>query len=47
MAGQIVLGIWTSGREGNQNQQSVAMAHLVLGYVTLAAVGTGVGALVF
>ena len=47
MAGQIVLGIWTSGREGNQNQQSIATAHLVLGYVTLAAVGTGVGALVF
>ena len=47
MAGQIVLGIWTTGREGYQNQQGVATAHLVLGYVTLAAVLTGVGALVF
>jgi hypothetical protein len=47
MAGQIALGIWTSGREGYQNQQSVATAHLVLGYVTLAAVLAGVGALVF
>ncbi len=47
MAGQVVLGIWTTGREGYQNQQSMATAHLVLGYVTLAAVLTGVGALVF
>jgi hypothetical protein len=47
MAAQVVLGIWTSGREGNLNQQSIATAHLVLGYVTLAAVLTGVGALVF
>jgi hypothetical protein len=47
MAAQIALGIWTTGREGNLNQQSLATAHLVLGYVTLAAVLTGVGALVF
>ncbi len=47
MVAQAVLGIWTTGREGYLNQQSIATAHLVVGYVTLAAVATGVGALVF
>lgn len=47
MVAQAVLGIWTTGREGYLNQQSIATAHLAIGYVTLAAVLTGVGALVF
>jgi hypothetical protein len=42
-----VLGIWTQSREGYLNQQGVANAHLAIGYVTLAAVAIGVGALVF
>lgn len=47
MLAQGVLGIWTQSREGYLNQQSIGTAHLVIGYVTLAAVATGVGALVF
>ncbi|HVP67951.1 MAG TPA: hypothetical protein VMT17_11870 [Anaeromyxobacteraceae bacterium] len=47
MAAQVALGIWTTSREGYLNQQSIATAHLVVGYVTLLAVATGVGALVF
>jgi hypothetical protein len=47
MAAQIVLGVWTQSREGYLNQQSFGTAHLVIGYVTLAAVAAGVGALVF
>ena len=44
-AAEIVLGIITVAREGHLNQQAVAEAHLVTGYVTTAAVATGVGAL--
>jgi hypothetical protein len=44
-AAEIVLGIVTVSREGHLNQQSVAEAHLVTGYVTTAAVATGVGVL--
>jgi hypothetical protein len=47
MVAQGVLGIWTHSREGYVNQQGIATAHLVVGYVTLAAVATGVSALVF
>lgn len=47
MAGQAALGIYTSQREGYLNQPDVAKAHLALGYVTLAALLTGVSALVF
>jgi hypothetical protein len=47
MLAQAVLGIWTQSREGYLNQQSIGTAHLVVGYVTLAAVATGVGAIVF
>jgi hypothetical protein len=47
MATQVALGVWTQSREGYMNQQSIATAHLVIGYVTLAAVATGIGALVF
>ncbi len=46
MAAQAGLGIWTQSREGYLNQQSIGRAHLILGYVTLAAVATGIGALV-
>jgi hypothetical protein len=42
MAGQAALGVWSSRRE-----EDFARAHLVLGYVTLAALTTGVSALVF
>ncbi len=47
MVAQGVLGVWTQSREGYLNQQGIGTAHLVVGYVTLAAVATGVGALVF
>jgi len=47
MVAQGVLGVWTQSREGYLNQQSLGTAHLVVGYVTLAAVAVGVGALVF
>lgn len=47
MAAQAALGIWTVNREGYINQTSVARAHLVVGYVTYAAMLFGVGALVF
>ena len=47
MVAQGALGIWTGSREGRLDQQEVATAHLVIGYVTLAAVAVGVSALVF
>ncbi len=47
MAAQGVLGIVTREREGYLNQPDLAAAHLVIGYVTLAAVTVGVGAIVF
>ncbi len=47
MVAQGVIGVWTQSREGYLNQQSIGTAHLVIGYVTLAAVATGIGALVF
>ena len=47
MASEAVLGIWAHGREGYLNQPDLAAAHLVIGYVTLAAVSLGVGAIVF
>ncbi len=47
MVAQGALGIWAQSREGYLNQQGIATAHLVIGYVTLAAVATGVSALVF
>ncbi len=47
MVAQGALGIWAQSREGYLNQQGIATAHLVIGYVTLAAVTTGVSALVF
>ena len=47
MAAEAVLGIWTKSREGYLNQPQIATAHLVLGYVTFAAITLGVGTLVF
>ncbi len=41
------LGYYTTTREGNLNQQTVATVHLGLGYGALLATGIGVGALVF
>jgi len=46
MLTQAALGIWTQSREGYLNQQGIGTAHLVVGYVTLAAVAVGIGALV-
>lgn len=47
MATQAVLGTVTRERSGYLNQEKFATAHLVVGYVTLAAVLTGVGVIVF
>jgi hypothetical protein len=47
MAAQGVLGFWAQSREGYLNQQSIGTAHLIVGYVTLAAVAAGISALVF
>lgn len=47
MLAQAGLGIYTDSREGYLNQQDYAKAHLAIGYATLAALGVGVGALVF
>ncbi|MGC4119751.1 MAG: hypothetical protein QM765_35295 [Myxococcales bacterium] len=47
MLAQAGLGIYTTTREGYLNQQDFALAHLVVGYVTLAAMLLGVGAMVF
>ena len=47
MLAQGILGVVTKSREGYQNQKSIGTAHLVVGYATLAAVATGVGALIF
>jgi cytochrome b561 len=46
-ATQIVLGIIAVSREGYVNQSTFATAHLVVGYSTLAALGTGVTVLLF
>jgi cytochrome b561 len=47
MIAQGVLGAYTTQREGRIDQASLARAHLVIGYATLAAMAVGVGALVF
>lgn len=47
MAAQGVLGIQTRQHLGRLDQERLANRHLVVGYVTLAAVLTGVGVLVF
>jgi len=47
MVAQGVVGIRADQLEGRVDQASVAKTHLVIGYVTLAAVAVAVGALVF
>jgi hypothetical protein len=47
MLTQGILGIYTRERIGRLDQDELATAHLVVGYATLAALLTGVGALVF
>lgn len=47
MAAQAVLGIATRERTGYLDQDRLATTHLVVGYVTLAAVLAGVGVFVF
>jgi hypothetical protein len=44
---QIVLGIIAVSHEGYTDQATIATAHLVIGYSTLAALGTGVTVLLF
>jgi hypothetical protein len=46
MVAQAILGISTRERAGRLDQERLATVHLVVGYSTLAAVLTGVGALV-
>ena len=47
MITQIVLGIVTTQHEGYAAQQSLAQAHLGVGYATAALMAAGVGALIF
>jgi hypothetical protein len=47
MAAQVVLGLQTRDRVGRLDQERLATRHLAVGYVTLAAVLAGVGAIVF
>jgi hypothetical protein len=44
---QLGLGLWTVGREGYTNQKAIGMAHLVVGYATIAGLAVGEGAVVF
>ena len=46
MVAQVFLGVRTRERVGRLDQEEVATVHLAVGYATLAAVLTGVGALV-
>jgi hypothetical protein len=46
MATQVGLGLYTRERVGYQDQERLATAHLAVGYVTLAAMLVGVGALI-
>jgi hypothetical protein len=47
MLAQGLLGIQTARREGYLDKQDYGRGHLAIGYVTLAAMGVAVGALVF
>jgi len=47
MLAQGLLGVATRNREGYLNQPDLAAVHLAVGYVTLAAMAVGVGALVY
>jgi hypothetical protein len=46
-AAQLGLGLYASSREGYANQQAFAATHLAVGYVTLAGILLGLGAIVF
>jgi hypothetical protein len=46
-ASEVPLGILTVAREGYTNQPTLALVHLIVGYVTAAAVTAGVSALAF
>jgi hypothetical protein len=47
MIAQGALGIYANQQEGRIDQAQIAQTHLIVGYLTLAAVGVAVGALVF
>jgi hypothetical protein len=47
MVTEVPLGIITVSREGYADQATLALVHLVIGYVTAAALGTGATALFF
>jgi cytochrome b561 len=47
MIAQGVVGVYADQREGRIDQASIARTHLVIGYLTLAAMSVAVGALVF
>jgi hypothetical protein len=47
MVTQVGLGVYTRERVGYEDQERLATAHLAVGYVTLAAMLVGVGALIF
>jgi hypothetical protein len=47
MLAQGLLGIQTARREGYLDKQDYGKAHLAVGYATLAAMGVGVGVIVF
>jgi hypothetical protein len=47
MVAQGVVGVYADQREGRIDQASLARTHLIIGYVTLAAMSVAVGALVF
>ena len=47
MASEIPLGIYTVSREGYVNQGTMALAHLIIGYITAAALTAGAAAIFF
>ncbi len=47
MGAEVPLGIWTVTREGYVNQGTLALTHLIVGYVTAAALTVGATALFF
>jgi hypothetical protein len=47
MGAEVPLGIWTVTREGYVNQGTLALTHLIVGYVTAAALTAGATALFF
>ena len=47
MVAQIVMGIVTANSEGARTQRNLALAHLIVGYTTVAATFTGFTVLTF